>query len=357
MNDYRRFSLQVLFTFIALTSLALGVALAIDPAWTMPWDHPLNSRQRGYDERAQKRNLLASRPVQAHMVMLGSSRTTFIDPADFGADRHAFNFAVSGVVPAEYPVLLDYALTHLHGPVTDVALGLDFFGALDDIEQAAPLRMPSLLERGRAHLSFDMLELAVGNAWRSLTDDRMETYDRQGHRFLAHKPAARQDKDFVYELRKLVEYRYRPGNVYNPHLRDILARLPQSWPQLRFRVFTTPVSAAQYEGMVCQGRLADWERWLTDAVAVFGRIHHFMDINPITLDRANWADSHHFYPEVGRMIARQLIGAADDGAPAGFGVVLDAATLAPYLERARARAVDCEGWSRRWKITLANAPR
>ena len=104
-------SLHYLTVLLGLLLLgAGGVAgfnAAMDPLWFFTHAHPLNRVQPGFDERAQKTNWLQARPGQFNAVMLGSSRSTYIDQNDL-SPLHLFNYSVNAMWPQEYRQYLDH---------------------------------------------------------------------------------------------------------------------------------------------------------------------------------------------------------------------------------------------------------
>jgi hypothetical protein len=56
--------------------------------------------------------------------------------------------------------------------------------------------------------------------------------------------------------------------------------------------------------LVRSGRLPDYERWIKDIVDVFGSVYNFAVIDRLTLERRNFLDAHHLYPERTAPLAR-----------------------------------------------------
>ncbi|MGJ9458149.1 hypothetical protein [Oceanobacillus sp. CF4.6] len=71
-----------------------------------------------------------------------------------------------------------------------------------------------------------------------------------------------------------------------------------------------------------EGNLPDYKRWLNDIIAVFGGVYNFMYPNSITNDLSNYFDGHHFYPEVGNMIAETISNENPQGVPEDFGMYM-----------------------------------
>ena len=108
--------------------LVVLVNYTVDPTWCFTHANRFNSRQLAFDERQQKSNFLMAHPAGYDAVMLGSSRTTFINQYDIAGYR-VFNFAVNAMIPAEYPAYVRFFNRHNRDKTRLIILGLDFFGS------------------------------------------------------------------------------------------------------------------------------------------------------------------------------------------------------------------------------------
>ncbi len=117
---------------------------------------------------------------------------------------------------------------------------------------------------------------------------------------------------------------------YNPDYKKVLLQLKEKYPDTQFIIFTTPISTPLFQALVEEGRLADYEQWLTDVIDVFGGVYNFMYPNTVTNDITNYFDGHHFYPEVGTMIAHRIDGTLT-GVPEDFGQYVTKENLEDHL--------------------------
>lgn len=75
----------------------------------------------------KKTNYITYRPFTYDGVILGSSRTTFINENDF-TGLNAFNYAVSSTDPREYDAYIEYAKERKGSELSSIVIGLDFLG-------------------------------------------------------------------------------------------------------------------------------------------------------------------------------------------------------------------------------------
>ena len=89
--SYRRYLVLVTIMLSAGLMLISGLNALIDPLWLFKHEHRLNSVQPFFDGRAQKTNWLHARVGQFDAVLLGSSRSTYIDQRGF----HPWRLSIS----------------------------------------------------------------------------------------------------------------------------------------------------------------------------------------------------------------------------------------------------------------------
>lgn len=326
---YNRLALGIVMS-ASLT--VAGFNFAMDPMWCFAHQHRFNSRQVGTNERQQKTNFLFHREGTYDAILLGSSRTTYIDQFDFKGWR-VFNYGASGMAPEEYAGFLANARASGRWTGKLAILGLDFFGtdaAWDsgngaDTPAACLSHARDPLYPFKLLMSLSVASVGVRNVRNALTPCENDWYDRYNvkshiRRTPAEVAHARDEDLAEYAQRYGRDYRYKPA------LRAMFGELVRENPGTRFLVFTTPESRPLLDLMVTTGHRADYGCWLGDAVAAFGQVIHFDYPNAVTNTPANYYDAHHFRPAVGRLIARRLQGGALPEMPE-FGMRLDAENL------------------------------
>lgn len=324
---------------LALAVLA-GYNAVVDPLWFFTHENRWNANQVGFDERQQKTNRARFGSFDYDAVLLGSSRSTYIDQHAFTA-QSTFNFAVSGMLPAEYPAYLRFARTLRGKPLAEVFIGLDFFSSSRNYANgaAAPERYFATAEkpfyRAEMLISADTLKKSRESAANG--GRNCDCYDRRNVKHLRRVSAEEHRELLAKDLDHFGGHVYR-DYAYDTGLPALWRSLRMEHPSTRFTVFTTPVSAALFRELVRAGRLPDLERWLRDAVEAFGEVTDFMGVNSITIADGHYQDGSHFYPETGDLIARRLSHADASGVPADFGVRVTADNLDAHLAQLRAQA-------------------
>ena len=111
---------------VILCVAALLVNAYVDPLWVLP---KIGGRPLHYcvkDERLNKINRAVHGRLDTESVLVGSSRSAFMDTTAFESER-VFNMAVNGVQPVEYGPMVEVYSRFVGKPKT-VFVGVDFFG-------------------------------------------------------------------------------------------------------------------------------------------------------------------------------------------------------------------------------------
>ncbi len=329
-------------TVVLLTLLFLLPVAAfnyyIDPMWTFAHENDYNSNQMPFDERQQKTNELTFHPRQYEGLLIGSSRSTYINAHAFA--EKVYNYAVSNIQLPEYADYIAYARQQA-GPFNTVYLGLDFYGT------NASLAPNEVSPR-------EIIQTAnePGYRWKLLASGDTLDYARKNYKASQEKqypPNFAYDRNNVKRLSRvsLEETRQMEQEGREKYRQDIyshyvyadvpglLQKIQEASPESRFVAFTTPVHE-DFFSLLPEMELYDaYEQWLKDCVAAFGEVYHFMYINDVTRDLANFYDGSHLYPDVaGRMIDFiEHPGAT----PGDFGILLTPDNIEKELERLRTR--------------------
>lgn len=331
----KRWTISVLGLIAALLMAAGLFVHQVDPLWCFNDPNSLNLYRTGFNERQQKVNYLHFVNHDYNALILGSSRTTYMDATLFAGYR-AFNFAANSMNPTEYESYLDYFKRQTGKAPELVIIGLDFWGT--NANDTADFERPqfyfdeasSFLYRAKGVISIDAarqaIKVAVYNKG-SLPDDEA-LYDQQlNKREFGDNESLREQR---IRTQSMYYSQVSYGNyVWRSNYDSLLVSLKDHNPDTRFVVFTTPVTDSLLSVLMEQGRLEDYHKWLQTLVNVFGNVNHFMYPNHLSADVNGFYDLQHFKPEVGVKIASFLQQGPGD---IETGLVIDQYNLQPILE-------------------------
>jgi hypothetical protein len=312
----------------------------MDPMWMFGTAHEWNDVQDVINERNQKANRIYYQPFAPDTLLIGSSRSTYIDEHEF-VGMNAYNFSVANMSVQEYDSAIRYAKEHSKKKIGTIIIGLDFFKSSyyeSNVKFSIYTYADTLTEwqRWNSLLSYDITKYSYRNFKASLTDQPqfIRTYDRHNVATTPRLPADEAKEELEKKVIKFKETFYGKYK-YSAQYKSILANVKKNNPDSEFIVFTTPISEPLFQALVESGTYPHFEKWLREVVGVYGGIYNFMDINTVTKDTSNYFDGHHFYPEVGTLIAHRISKEEDPKLPKDFGKYITAENIDPYLENLR----------------------
>lgn len=284
-------------TFIFIICPAIYIFL-VDPLWQ--WDHPwhLTRWHRPFNERMQKTNYLASHKLNIDTLIVGSSRSSYINPEWLGTGN-GFNYAVSSGKPSEFATHISYVKKRSKMPLRLVVIESSFGHALavdttfeepqkyiDDAEDWTK-KYKNLFSRDTYKLAKNSCRSPLYNYY--LYEGEVLHSYRYPYREYANSTTKEQEVSSQVDSYRKNAYNRAYDELFSEHLSDIHKALGDT----DFIVYTTPVSAPMMCLMYDMGRMDAYERWLRELVAEFERVYHFMYPNEITMDLDNFNDAHH----------------------------------------------------------------
>ncbi len=332
---------------ICLTLFA-GFNYAIDPLWTFSHSHRYNNAQVGFDERQLKTNRAYFGGLDKYdALLLGSSRTTYIDQNDF-KNLKVFNYSCSSMYPNEYKGWIDSAKTIKGDDFKTILIGVDFYGsnagAFAQGQKSSTPPPQSYLEKSRS-LMYRYRELLV----RDTLDRSIESiehanslgttdYTRENAKKTIRISSQRKQEAVNFQTGLYANQIYGETYLYDAALKAEFEALKKENPHSKFIIFTTPIAKSLFEILVQSGRLGDYERWIRELVEVFGGVYDFMGLNSITTHEEDYADLHHFYPYIGELIADRITNVPNSKLPEDFGIFVTKTNLESHLALIRERA-------------------
>ncbi|WP_019240678.1 MULTISPECIES: hypothetical protein [Bacillus] len=336
--NYKTFSITVISVVTAITIAIGSFIYYIDPLWLFSSSNDYNDVQVAMNERQQKMNHIKFQPFDYDTLLLGSSRSTYINQHDFEG-MNVYNFAVSNMSVREYNAFIDFAKKKRGKEFDTIIIGLDFFkSSVDQSNVAGSLagyeqQISDPLFRVKSFFSWDTLQYAIDNFKISYKDTPiyMRNYNRENVAVAKVDDIETIKRETSTKIDKFKEVFYGKTYQYNKEYPNYLQALVDNNPNTKFIIFTTPISTPLFEALVEMDRLDDYNKWLKDVVSVFGEVHNYMYPNSVTNDISNYFDGHHFYPKVGTLIAKSI-----SGVPlkdhSDFGQVVNSKNINEHLE-------------------------
>jgi hypothetical protein len=336
---------NLLWSFVAAATFVLAFVAAInvvlDPYWYFGINNKLNRIKYIYDERAQKTNLIAHRNITYNSILIGSSRTTYINQTHF---KHGlfFNYAVAGIYPWEYGGYVRIAKKQRK--ISTVVIGLDFYGDLVPRSRSNDPRSYLLTSDSyeaitRNLFSTDGLWFSWKAFCRSIGICSLPTfyYDNEYVKRV-HLSLQGRNQRILSSLENYQKNFFAPSFRTNKKLRNIFDTLISANKGIKFIVFTTPISYPLFALMIKDRGFEEYAKWIRLVVSEFGSVYDFMGMNSVTTNLNDYQDAAHFYPRIGDMIIDRIEGQSNN-VPADFGVLVNASNIDKHIANMRTQAL------------------
>ena len=277
----------------------------VDPLWQWPHPFHLERWHRGFNERLQKTNYLASRGVGIDTLIIGTSRSRSFK-AEWLGSENGFNYAMGSGLAREFAEYIEYAKKRSAIPLNLVMAEICEFGifeiepgrekpsyyianAEDGAKRIRSLFSLSTLEYaldaskapepGRYHVSrLGNLELKTGH--RTTREQQLEAIERRAEHFA---------KD-------------RYSKPYDAAYPRYLADIREAAGGAEAIIYTSPVAWQLMKLFVEMGLLEGYEARLRELAAEFGRVYHFFYPNAIVMDNGSFIDADHPTGEAAELI-------------------------------------------------------
>ncbi|MFH0710464.1 MAG: hypothetical protein V2A75_09660 [Pseudomonadota bacterium] len=309
----------------------------MDPFWCFNQQHHFNQFQKEFNERQQKSYKIYFSQENYDTLLIGSSRTTYTNYHDFEPKR-VFNYAVSGIWPKEYDIFIDFAINDLHQPIKTIIIGADFSSYLTNKDSHYSRskeiinNTKSPIYRWKTLLSYDSLTISVRSFRNTFTLAPNVAYYNSDNIKIRPKNTPDKLNETQYSV---LEYA-KSGHLSqpDPEFHSIMQDLKKKYSNQQFILYTTPVSLPLMKTMIQVGHYPYYEDWLRELVSIYGRVYHFMYINPVTMNYyENFSDSNHPYPATNTLIVKKLMSKNTNDLNTTFGMILTADNIDDQLKK------------------------
>lgn len=297
-------------TLVFIIMPALYVFI-VDPLWQ--WNHPfhLSRYHTTFNERLTKCNYIASRRSYVDTLIIGSSRSAYMNPADL-ASANAFNFSVSSGHPREYPEYLNLVKRQSRLPLKKILIEASFFQYL---QTSSKKENPSDYTNNAGDIFVRFQALFSRDAYQKAKDVKKNpfhnSYYVSGDYFTSYRRAIPQTEESKMKIINDTLQTYRNDVYARPSDSRHQIYLKNTQEELRglpYVVYIPPVSKYLLALLIEKEKLNDYEEWIRELVAQYGKVYNFMYPNDITLNDDNFQDAHHSTPECSRTMLKIIQG-------------------------------------------------
>lgn len=287
--SYKKSLKFFIISFIILINTVALINYVVDPFWMFKTSNILNQKQLDFDERQQKTNYLVFNNNDYDSLILGSSRTTYMDQRLFEFYKN-FNYAANSMYPHEYEYFIETFSTITKKMPQNIILGVDFFGSNKNENKNNKNLLyykntQSDFYRIKMLYSFKMLRFSFKNI-RQVIKIKKLYYNRDLTKFNEKVNSSELPNKIKDTLKHLENY------IYDETLLNIFTGLKNKYGS-EFIVYTTPVTFEQIKLYHELGLDQYYFKWLEDLISSFGGIYHFMLPSTLTKEPSNFFDATH----------------------------------------------------------------
>ncbi len=337
MKIYKKWLRNLVLTSVIIFAPILigvmGFNYYVDPLWNFNHSNKLNQFQVPFDERQLKTNALTVSKEDYDSLLIGTSRTTYINQSDF-IGLNTFNYSVSSMRINEYNDYIEYAKKRMGKDIKVIIMEvfpkhLEFPQAFDLPEEYImiaedPLyRIKSLFSKDtfdKAKTNFDLSKTLTVSGYRS--------YNRESIAIAKEISSQERTENIARDIQTTEVTDAYEIEDYKAYLKEIKSNNPNTL----FILFSPPYLDVKFKNdFASEEDFAEYERWLRECVEVFGDVYNFMYTNSITSNEENYYDSQHFYPPIGTLIANKVMQNDEAVIPEDFGVHITSENIDEHL--------------------------
>ena len=346
MNE-KKWLLVFLITFFVASLPIVVVNYYIDPLLMYNQKNSLNYLYKGFSERQQKANLISYTDEKFEGILLGSSRSTYINQKDF-KNMKIFNYSVSSVWPYEYKSYVDFVKEVHQKDLKYIIIGADFCGTMypfnvkanppdDYINNAQSLSYKYKMTFNMSNLK-KSLRIVKLNLLNKPFTFRDMIYNRD--MIKVEKSVSKEEfiKSYTSNLvRHTYEFTDKVYRWNEDYFKD-LRQLKKENPNTKFIIFTSPISADLFVSIIKNAKRSnEYTRWISELVEIFGEVSCFMDINSVTTNLEHYPDDDHYYPYIGKILANKVSTQNFATEPKDFGILVNKSNVEVFLKEQLAK--------------------
>jgi hypothetical protein len=325
MNKSKKWIINLLITSAVALFACASFNYFIDPLWLFTHSNKFNNKQMVINERLQKSNkIYYSKKNNYDAILIGSSRTSYINQYDFG-DIKTFNYSVASLRAHEYNDYINYAKAYNGKSLKYIFIGVDFFTTNKNFEErneeTSLEEIGTPFHRLKTILTFDVLKYSFKNFRNNFIKKIRVYYNRKNVKYRKMPKSINISKIVKKGLKK---YRQENYNNYEYNdLKKIYKNVLENNPDSKIVVFVNPISGKLFELMVELNLIDNYIEWLKDLEESFGSYYTFMYKNSITDNfEKNYYDTGHYNSDVGKLIVYKLTGNSKEKIPEDFGILV-----------------------------------
>jgi len=330
-NKKIKFKKSVFYIFIIFFIVMNSVAFInylVNPMWAFDSPKFSSLKQLDFDERQQKTNYLYFINNRYDNVILGSSRTTYLNQNRFdNLLGDTYNYACNAMSPYEFENFLEHFTKMTHHKPKNIILGLDFFGMNKKTNKLFSSKkyykeIFSKFYRLKILYNLKVLQFSIKNI-KELYKNKKAYYDSNQIKHIPFKRGVELENHIKATLKHFVPFKYDNDIV------KYYEQLKYEYNKSNFIIFTPPIT---YQQLILNhnDNLDEYYfKWLRSLVKIFGKVYHFMYPSDFTKNINNFYNANHFHDISGDKISKDIVDGINGEVK--FGIILNKDNIEDFI--------------------------
>lgn len=306
MNKRKFVKFTLVYIFF-ITLFVISINFIVDPLYNWGVLKTFDFKKPDFDERIQKTNYLSNIDNNYDAVLIGNSRSTYLNTKDFDLGVRVFNYSVNAMSVYEYEQVLQNFIKLTGTTPKMVLIGVDPFNfSGQDIEM---LRMAlnssrELSSRVKNLLSFDVLDFSVQTIIKTIYVE-LNKKDRKQRYYDNTLVKGNYSRNTISNEKYVKDFSSVQNMDYN--ILEEYKRLKEKYANIQFLVYCLPFHADLINDLEKNKDFkAEREKFILELVNIFGQVYYFNYINEYNSLYLDFYDSFHFYPYLGQIIIKNI---------------------------------------------------
>ena len=281
----------------------------VDPLYYWKITKKIDFKRRDFDERVQKTNYLANIDNNYNAVLLGNSRSTYIDTKKFNLGVNIYNYSVNAMSVYEYEqVILNFI--ELTGKEPEkILIGIDPF----DFKGDNTNRLKYILEETKDNtlkyknlFSSDVFLFSIKSIIKTIKT-KFDYYDRK-QRYYDNNLTKGNNLENRISNKKYISIK-KDKNLYkvDKNLFKEYERLKNKFSNSEFIIYCLPFHKDLIQNWKKDKLFNEKNKYfLENITSIFEKVYYFNYINNYNSSYSNYYDKYHFYPYLGNILASKI---------------------------------------------------
>ena len=300
---------RIMKTILLLVFLVCGINFFIDPLYTWQGNGKINLKRKDFDERIQKTNFLANINNNYDAILLGNSRSTYLDSSRFNLGVNIYNYSVNAMSIYEYDqVILNFIELTGNEPKV-ILIGIDPFdfpgNKTNSLKEILDNRN-DLIQKTRNLLSLDMFKFSLETIIKTFQVD-FNVEDRK-QRYYDNNLIKGSTSQNIISNEKYIKTNSN-NLIYDVDfsLFEEYRKLKEKYKNSKFIVYCLPFHKDLIEDWQKDNKFYEKnEKFIYKLLDIFHEVYYFNYMSSYNSSYFDYYDTYYFYPYLGNIIVDNI---------------------------------------------------